>query len=282
MIREGSGVPTRLSVIVPNLDGRQFLAEALESIGAQDHLGVETIIVDGGSTDGSVELIREWAEARTDRARWISEPDRGQADAINKGLAMATGDVVGWLNADDLLEPGAVATALQAFGSDPELGFVWGFCLVIDHEGRPLYVQNPFVRQDFALLRRHRNFVPQPGSFFRRSLVEQFGPLDDSYHYMFDYEFFLRLAGSVKARFVPSVLARFRLHAGSKTGRAHREFLREERRAFLAHGGSLRSPFFLDLWRYRFVDAPLNHLKMPLRHLLWSVMGLPRDSRIKP
>ena len=282
MIREASGTPPRFSVIVPTLNGRRFLAEALESIGAQDHLGVETIIVDGGSTDGSVELIRAWAEARPGRARWISEPDRGQADAINKGFAMATGDVVGWLNADDLLEPDAVATTMQAFGEDPELGFVWGFCLVIDHEGHPLYVQNPFVREDFAILRRHRNFVPQPGSFFRRSLLARFGPLDASYHYMFDYEFFLRLAGSVKARFIPSVLARFRLHAESKTGRAHREFLHEERRAFLAHGGSLRSPFFLDLWRYRYLDAPLDRLKVPLRRLLWSVMGLPRDSRIRP
>jgi glycosyltransferase involved in cell wall biosynthesis len=276
----GSPPPTvSVSVIVPCLNGARFLLQALASIGTQP--GVEVIVVDGGSTDGSVEMIRAWAAQRP-FARWTSEADRGQADAINKGFAVAHGELVTWLNADDQLEPDTIARVAREFAADPELELVWGFCLVVDPQGKPLYVQNPFVREDFAQLRRHRNFVPQPGCFFRRALVERVGPLDISYHYMFDYEFFLRLAGRVHARFLPEVLARFRLHPDSKTSRRHREFLREERRAFRAHGGRLLSPFTLDLWRYRLISLPFDRTKAPVRRLIWKVMGLPVGSRIRP
>ncbi len=273
--------PPSVSVVVPCLNARAYLAETLASVAAQGRQPTESIVVDGGSTDGSIEVIRAWVEARQGQARWLSEPDRGQADAINKGMATAAGDVVGWLNADDLLEPGALAMVAEAFERDRELDFVWGFCLVIDGDGRPLYIQNPFAR-DFAALRFHRNFVPQPGSFFRRSLVERFGPLDISYDYMFDYEFFLRLAGNVKARFLPMVLARFRLHTESKTGRAHRAFLREERRAFRAHEGKFWTPFFLDYLRYLYVARPVDALKRPLRRILWRTFGLAEGSRLRP
>lgn len=268
------------SVVVPNLCGARFLPQALESVAGQTHPNAELLVIDGGSTDGSVEVLRDWAQHHA--IRWVSEPDAGQAAAINKGLRMATGEIVTWLNADDVLLPRTVRIAAEHFSADPSLDFLWGFCLVIDGEGRPLYVQNPFVRTDLADLRLHRNFVPQPGSFFRRSVVERFGHLDESYRFMFDYEFFLRLAGNVTARFVPEVLACFRMHASSKTGRSHREFLKEEWRAFRAHGGPILSPFTLDLLRYRFVSRPLDRIKDPFRRALRRAMHLPDGSRIRP
>jgi glycosyltransferase involved in cell wall biosynthesis len=267
-----------ISIVVPCLNGARYLPQALGSLERQPNADV--IVVDGGSTDGTVDIIREWENRLP--LRWISERDNGQADAINKGIAMAAGDVVGWLNADDMLEADAIARVAHEFSRDPGLEFVWGFCLVIAANGSPLYIQNPFVREDFDLLRRHRNFVPQPGSFFRRSLCDRFGPLDASYEYMFDYEFFLRLAGYVKARFIPSVLARFRLHGDSKTAVSHKGFLKEETRAFRASGGSLVSPFMLDMMRYRFVSSPVQWLKRPFRAMLWKILGLPRGSRIRP
>jgi glycosyltransferase involved in cell wall biosynthesis len=267
--------------VVPNLNGARYLADALGSVFGQTTSPIEAVVVDGGSTDGSADVASAFAGSHHTALRWVSGPDRGQADAINKGIAMATGDVVGWLNADDILEPGAIETVVDAFGRDPSLDFVWGFCLVIDDTGRPLYVQNPFVRE-LAHLRDHRNFVPQPGTFFRRSLIDRFGQLDISYEYMFDYEFLLRLAGNVKARFIPEVLARFRIHPGSKTSRHYRAFLKEERRAFRSRGGRLMSPFTLDMWRYQFVSRPVDVLKAPLRRLLWRVLGLPIGSRIRP
>ena len=270
-----------VAVVVPVLDGAAHLPACLASLDAQTRRPDEIVFVDGGSTDGSLEIIRAWAEHRPS-ARWISEPDRGQADAINKGLAMTRGGIVTWLNADDQLEPGTVARVVRELEADPGLDLVWGFCLVVDPEGRPQYVINPFVRESFAELRQHRNFVPQPGCFFRRALVERFGPLDVSYHYMFDYEFFLRLAGEVRARFIAEVLARFRIHPGSKTSRKHREFLNEESRAFRAHGGRLLSPFTLDMWRYRLLGRPFDRMKSPARRILRKLMRLNVGSRIRP
>jgi glycosyltransferase involved in cell wall biosynthesis len=266
-------------VIVPNLNGRRYLAETLESIAAQTHPGIETIIVDGGSTDGSLELISNWAQRHD--ARWISEPDTGQANAINKGLNMATGEILTWLNSDDVWHPHAARIAAGEFGADPQLDFLWGFCTVIDELGRPRHVMNSFVRSTLADLRVNRNFVPQPASFFHRRLINRYGLLEESYDYMFDYEFFLRFAGEASARFVPEVLAGFRIHADSKTGSVHKRFLVEERRAFRAHGGRTLSPFFLDYWRYRLVAAPLERAKVPARRLLWRLFGLPEGARIR-
>jgi glycosyltransferase involved in cell wall biosynthesis len=267
-----------ISIVVPCLNGARYLPQALGSLEGQPIADVT--VVDGGSTDGTAAILREWENRLP--LRWISERDHGQADAINKGIAMATGDVVGWLNADDMLEEDAIARVTHEFSRDPGLEFAWGFCLVIAADGSPLYIQNPFVREDLGLLRRHRNFVPQPGSFFRRSLCDRFGPLDVAYEYMFDYEFFLRLAGHVKARFIPSVLARFRLHGDSKTALSHKGFLKEEARAFRANGGPLVSPFTLDMMRYRFVSSPVQWLKRPFRTVLWKLLGLPQGSRIRP
>ena len=273
------GAPRPISIIVPCLNGVAYLGETLRSL--EPGPDMDIVVVDGGSTDGSVDVIRSWAGVRPS-VRWISEADAGQADAINKGLALARGEVVTWLNGDDLLEPGTLARVAREFAADPTLDLAWGFCLAIDADGTPLHVMNPFVRAEFAQLRRHRNFVPQPGCFFRKAVVERFGPLDNSYRYMFDYEFFLRLAGHVNARFLPEVLARFRLHPASKTSRDPRGFLTEERRAFRAHGGRLLSPFTLDLWRYRLLGRPLERAKAPLRRLTWKLMGLPARSRIRP
>ncbi len=280
MIGEIQSGPLPVTIVVPVLNGVRYLPACLASLDGQTRPVDETVIVDGGSTDGSVPLVERWAGART--ARWLSEPDRGQADAINKGLAMARGEIVTWLNADDQLEPGTVERVVREFEADPGLELLWGFCLIIDAEGTPLYIQNPFVREDFGELRRHRNFVPQPGCFLRRDLFERFGGLDISYDYMFDYEFFLRLAGNVKARFLPEVLSRFRIHPASKTSRHHREFLREERRAFRAHGGRWLSPFTLDWLRYRLAAGPIERIKAPVRRLAWKAMRLPAGSRLRP
>jgi glycosyltransferase involved in cell wall biosynthesis len=271
-----------IGVIVPVLNGARFLPPMLDSVTAQTRQPDEVVFIDGASTDGTLDLIQAWISTSPIRARWLSERDRGQADAINKGLGLVDSEYVGWLNADDLLEPRAIESVAAALESERDIDFVWGFCLVVNAQGTPLYIMNPFVREDLGALRHHRNFVPQPGSFFRRSLVERLGTLDASYHYMFDYEFFLRMAGKAKARFVPSVLARFRIHAASKTGRSHRVFLIEEERAFRAHGGSLMSPFYLDMWRFRYLTRPLSWLGDPVRRLLRRAMKLPAGSRIRP
>ena len=267
------------SVVIPNFNGVGFLSETLASIAAQHAAALDVIIVDGGSTDGSVEIIRSWAEANG--ARWVSEPDGGQAQAINKGFRMASGDIVTWLNSDDLLPPGAVARAIEEFEHDPELDFTWGFCLLIDADGRPIRIGNFHVRRDLAELRGSRNFVVQPGTWFRRSVFDRFGYLDESYHFVFDYEFFLRMAGNVKARFVPEVVSNFRIHSSSKTGSQHGKFLPEEWRAFRSHGGSINSPFVLDILRNRLMMPAVSRVTRPLRYILWRALGLEPGTKVR-
>lgn len=267
------------SVIVPNLNNASFLGHTLASLAGQQAPDLEVIVIDGGSTDGSVEIIRSWAEANA--ARWVSEPDNGQAQAINKGFRMARGDIVTWLNSDDLFAPSAVARAIQEFERDPELDFIWGFCLLIDAEGRPVRIGNFDASRDLAELRGSRNFVTQPGTWFRRSVFDRFGYLDEGYHFAFDYEFFLRLAGNVKARFVPEVLSSFRIHASSKTGSQHWKFLPEEWRAFRSHGGRINSPFVLDILRNRLVMPAVSRMTRPLRYLLWRALGLAPGTKVR-
>ncbi|PWB67737.1 MAG: glycosyltransferase [Holophagae bacterium] len=269
-------VPT---VVVPNLNNARFLQRTLDSIAAQSVPDLDVVIVDGGSTDGSVEIIRSWAEANG--ARWISEPDGGQAQAINKGFRMARGEIVTWLNSDDLFPPGAVSRAIWEFESDPELDFIWGFCLLIDAEGRPLRIGNFDARRDLAELRGSRCFIVQPGTWFRRSVFDRFGYLDESYHFAFDYEFFLRMAGKVKARFVPDVVSNFRVHPSSKTGSQHGKFLPEQWRAFRSHGGRINSPFVLDALRNTLVMPAVGRMTRPLRHLLWRVLGLKPGTKVR-
>jgi glycosyltransferase involved in cell wall biosynthesis len=206
--------PLTASVVVPNLDNAQFLEQTLASLERQEVPDLDVVIIDGGSTDGSVDIIETWADRHG--ARWISEPDEGQAQAINKGFRMVRGGIVTWLNSDDLFPPGAVARAIQEFARDPSLDFIWGFCLYIDSTGRPLRIGNPFVRPDLSQLRGRTNFVTQPGSWFRTRVFDRFGFLDESYQHALDYEYFLRLADGASSRFVPEIMAHFPTGAGSR------------------------------------------------------------------
>jgi len=268
-----------VSIVIPNFNGAQYLGRTLASVAALTYSPVEVIVVDGASTDDSIRVIRDWE--KTLPMRWISESDSGQAEAINKGFRMASGAIMGWINSDDMLTPAAAALAAARFSADPDLDFVWGFCLVVDADDRPLNIQNPFVREDLGLLRKHRNFVPQPGSWFSRRLVERYGPLSENLHYLFDYDFFLRFAGQVRTEFVPEVMAHFRIHETSKSGSQEHRFLSEEPTVFRAHGGKWLSPFWLNYLRYRIFEMPVQRAKEPLRRIVRRVLGLPAGARIR-
>jgi glycosyltransferase involved in cell wall biosynthesis len=268
------------SVVVPNLNNARFLVHTLDSIAAQSVPELDVVIVDGGSSDGSVDLIRTWAERHG--ARWLSEPDTGQAQAINKGFRMVRGDLVTWVNSDDLLHPSSAAHAVREFSLDPALEFLWGFCVEIDVDGAPLRVQNPIVRRELGELRRTRNFVPQPACWFRRSLLDRFGLLDETLHFAFDYELFLRFAGHARARFLPEILASFRVHPGSKTVSQTGAFFPEAWAAFRRHGGRLRSPFVLDSVRNRWLAPLWRSASSPLRSALRRAFGLRPGERVRP
>lgn len=199
-----------LSIVTPSFNQAPYLEQTIRSVLAQD-VPVEYIIVDGGSTDGSVGIIRKYAHRL---AWWVSEPDKGQADAINKGLRRATGEYAAWLNSDDLYAPGALAQAVEALQRAPELGLVYGNAVSIDREGRPL---NDMVFADWGLAGLAAfNIICQPAVVMRRGALEQAGYLDDSYHYLLDHHLWLRIASLAPIRHVDAVWAFARFHPAAK------------------------------------------------------------------
>jgi glycosyltransferase involved in cell wall biosynthesis len=200
-----------VSIITPSYNQAEYLEATIQSVLAQEYANLEYIIVDGGSTDGSLEIIQKYADQL---AWWISEPDRGQADGINKGLRRARGEVVAWLNSDDLYLPGAIQTAVAALQADPDLGMVFGDALTIDHSGRPL---NHLSFGDWGRpeLMRFR-IICQPAAFISRAALEEAGYLDENFHYMLDHHLWLRIASKNLVGYIPGLWAAARHHPAAK------------------------------------------------------------------
>jgi len=224
----------------------------MASVFAQDYADIEYLVIDGASSDGSVELIKRHA-ARL--AYWVSEPDLGQTEAINKGFAQATGAYLAWLNADDRLKPPAVREAVAFLEAHPDVGMVYGDADYIDAQGH-VVGRFPAARTDYARLRKGYVHIPQQATFWRAELWHQVGPLDPSFTFAMDYDLWVRLARISKLHYLPRPWAEFRLHTDSKTiqndQRAWDEMLKVHRR----EGGSWVSIIVAKYWLRRLV-APL-------------------------
>jgi glycosyltransferase involved in cell wall biosynthesis len=239
----------RVSVVTPSYNMAERLPRCVASIAAQSYRNVEHIVVDGASTDGTVEYL-----ADQPGLKWISEPDSGQAEAINKGLAMSSGDLLTWLNADDRLAPGAVEAAVTAAEQRPEAGLFYGDIEVVGIDDRRV-LRSPASLSMESFCRG--NVLSQPGTFFTRRALERVGPIDETFHLTMDFELWLRLmAAGIAAVHLPGVVASFEVHPGSKTGsRTTLEFAQEEERALLKHGKPHWAAMAIDRW---FWDAELN------------------------
>lgn len=227
----------KLSVITPSLRQARYLGACLESVRAAAATAapheVEHIVVDGGSDDGTVDLLR----ARTD-IRWISEKDTGQSHAINKGLALATGEILAYLCADDLYEPDAVRAVLEAFAANPGADVVYGdFYFLEGDSGRKRRKSAASFRPDRL---RRRNPLGQPAVWWRRRVYDKFGGFDESLHFCMDHEYWLRLGTSVRWHYLPEPLAVSRLHADAKTSRQLPAMWRETARMLTRDGWRLR------------------------------------------
>lgn len=205
-----------VSIVTPSYNQAKYLRATIESVFGQTYPNIEYIVVDGGSTDGSAEIIREYAGRL---AYWVSEPDEGQTHAINKGFAKATGQYLAWLNSDDTYQPEAVAEAIAFLQAHPDVGLVYGDANYIDAEGRP-YGRFPAAQTSYQQLRRGYVHIPQQSSFWRAELWRQVGPLDPKMYFAMDYDLWLRLAKVSKIQYTPKVWANFRIHEDAKTIKA--------------------------------------------------------------
>jgi glycosyltransferase involved in cell wall biosynthesis len=202
----------RISIITPSYNQGIFLGRTLESVARQSYPAHEHLVFDGGSSDETLQVL----EAAGASVRWISQPDDGQADAVNQGLKAASGEVIGWLNSDDIYYPDTFKTIVAAFASDPSLDVVYGAADHIDLEDVP-FENYPTTFWDPELL-RHTCYICQPALFFRRRVVERIGLLDPSLRYCMDYNYWLRLADAgCNFSYIPQKLAGSRLYAENKT-----------------------------------------------------------------
>ena len=202
-----------VSIVTPSYNQAPFLEQTIQSVLGQDYPRLEYILVDGDSSDGSVDIIKKYSNKL---AWWVSEPDRGQTDAINKGFAHAHGEILAWINSDDTYEAGAVSAAMEVMQGRPEIGLVYGNANFIDGSGR-VTGRFPAAQTNYTRLRRGYVHIPQQAAFFRADLWKKVGPLDPSFFFAMDYDLWVRLARLAPVLYVPRLWANFRLHTLGKT-----------------------------------------------------------------
>lgn len=242
MTEAGEGALPLVSVVTPTYNMADRLPRCVESVAAQDYPRIEHVVVDGASTDGTVEYLASQAQLR-----WTSEPDRGQSHALNKGFALAAGEIVTWLNADDVLLPGAVAAVVGALLSHPDAGWAYGDLEVRKGGERWVTKSPPEVSAESF---RRGNVISQPGTFFLASALEQVGGIDEDFHLTMDFELWLRFVeAGISAVYVPTALAAFEVHEESKTGsQGNLAFALEEFRALQKHGQPHAAAMAIDRW----------------------------------
>lgn len=205
----------KISIITPSYNQGEFIERTIQSVLAQDYLNLEYIIIDGNSADNSVEIIKKYEDKLT---YWVSEPDKGQTDAINKGFEIATGDIVAWLNSDDTYEPGALETISKVFLKYPDIDLIYGDCNIIDKKDKII------GKMDGGYFSHKKNLlnlictIPQPATFFRRKILNEIGYLDSNLNFSMDFEYWVRASSKgIKMKHISNKIANFRWYQETKS-----------------------------------------------------------------
>lgn len=227
------------SIVTPSFNQANYIERTIRSVLEQDGVQVEYIVIDGGSHDGSVDVIKKFEDKM---AVWISEEDNGQTDALNKGFHRATGDIYAWINSDDTYEPGALKAAAAYFERHPEVGMIYGDAYFIDENDKRIG-KFPAAQTDHARLRNGYVHIPQQSAFFRASVWEQVGPLDPDFFFAMDYDLWVRIAKVTKIVYLPgNYWANFRLHLKAKTISADDRCWPEMLKVHYRDGGNFFAP----------------------------------------
>jgi len=241
----------KVSIITPSYNQGQFLEETIVSVLKQDYKNMEYIVIDGGSTDNSVDIIRKYQ----DRINyWVSEKDSGQTHAINKGFRRASGHIVGWLNSDDILCAGTVKNIAEVFENNPGCGIVYGQIQGIDKEGKYLKEKIVIPKISQNKLLNINTCVPQPGSFYLKDIVKAAGYLDMTLNYVMDYDLWIRmLAINPNCIYIPKIVSKIRRHDNSKTMSLWDNAVLEEELIRKKNHGKMICKVQFDIWKYKFV-----------------------------
>lgn len=246
-----------VSIVTPSFNQAPYLEETIRSVLEQDYPRIEYIIVDGGSADDSVCIIKKYAHKL---AWWVSEVDKGQTDAINKGFGHARGHILAWINSDDTYEPRAVSAAVQYLKTHPNVGMVYADCNFINEKGRVIGKFGA-AQTDYKRLRQGYVHIPQQTMFFRAELWYAVGPLDPSFYFAMDYDLWVRIAARTAIQYLPGqTWANFRIHTGGKTIVADERCWPEMLRVHYRDGGSFFSVIVAKYY-LRNLIAPLWNLQ---------------------
>jgi glycosyltransferase involved in cell wall biosynthesis len=247
-----------ISIITPSFNQASFIGEALESVRLQNNGNCEHLVMDGMSTDGTIELLRDQARNREQQNMfWISERDSGQSEALNKGFRRAHGEIIGWLNSDDRYRANCFEHVVQAFEDNPDVDIIYGDYLMVDEAGKVLKIRREIEFNAFILLYHHVLYIPTTATFFRRRIFEDGNWLDEKLQYAMDLEFFIRLAErGYRFKHIPQLLADFRMQPNSKTCRSPDRQRMEHRQVVFA-----AAPIFRRLESPRLRNLALTSLR---------------------
>jgi glycosyltransferase involved in cell wall biosynthesis len=216
----------RISIVTPSLNQADFIEKTIQSVLGQHYPDLEYLVIDGGSTDSTHEIIRKYDRSLIS----ISEKDSGQTYAINKGLRQSTGDILAFLSSDDVYEPGALLAVGEYFLKHPDAMWVSGLCININNKGDEIRKAIRFYKNIWLSIHNYKvllvlNYVSQPATFWRRKALEEIGYLDEKLYFTMDYEYWLRLGKKYPLHVINQNLARFRIHSNSKSGStSHSQF----------------------------------------------------------
>lgn len=242
----------KFSIVTPSLNQGMFIKDTIDSVLKQNYDNYEHIVMDGGSVDNTEDIVKNYPGVK-----YIREEDTGPADAINKGFAMSTGEIFGWINSDDYYEKNIFEGINSIFESNPEIGMVIGNLTVINQEGKILLKEKTYPYNRDYLIHVNADVIRQPCTFFRRDLFYKAGKLNINLKYVFDYDLFIRMLGFTEVMYTDQYYAVYREHDNTLTRLNLRKQSSEIRKVSAKYGGKLTDQIFItylkkNLFPYKF------------------------------